>query len=122
MRTVIYDSEFMEPITVIDVPQWLFARVQNGGFNEIILAVQPKMPFPVMADPLPIKYEPVLACRLFFEAVRKDGKIMFWFCTTRDGESALLLRSVFLPGQQKEVEEERKNAFFKGLEMALFRE
>ena len=51
---------------------------------------------------------------LWFEQFVSHGEC-HWSCFTRDIENALKLRSVFLPGQQKEVQQRERDAFLKGL-------
>jgi hypothetical protein len=54
-----------------------------------------------------------------FEPIWKGQKRLMWLATTQDGETALLLRSTFLPGQQGEVERERQKAFMRGFMAAI---
>jgi len=61
--------------------------------------------------------------RLFDLHIRGGGDLLqrHWFAFTNDGENALLLRAVFLPGQYKEIQKARQEAFMHGLLEALKR-
>ena len=130
MRVVIYDREDMEPITVISLPEWgrdYLREIEQGKRG-------PEITFPVVQpmrarerdgaasqiDPTDLRKS---TCRLRFEPIWEEhaGKrrCLMWLCTTMDGETALLLKSTFLPGQQAAVNEEREKAFVGGL-MAAF--
>ncbi|KMO41158.1 hypothetical protein [Methylobacterium aquaticum] len=125
MRVVIYDAEDMEPITVIRLPDHM-----RGYLDEILDGRRgPEITFPVQ-DPLrardflaDVSSAPVQlrVVRLKFEPIRKGRGLLMWLCTTRDGETALLLKSVFLPGQQRELNHQREDAFMAGLFAALAR-
>ncbi len=116
MRTVIYDAELMEPITIVDIPPHIFAGVEHGAFRNVSIPIYPRISAAAStyAD-APIECSTPPRCQVRFEPVRRNGGVMFWLCITEDGESALLLRSVFLPGQQKELSEERREAFLRGV-------
>jgi len=118
MRVVIYDAEDMEPITVIKLDDRWVQMLKQG--REVTMAVTPLLPTSYLEEPLDWErtYQ-ISRCRLRFERIMKGDKLMMWICTTVDGESALLLRSVFLPGQQSAVADERERAFRKGLGAAL---
>lgn len=54
-----------------------------------------------------------------WEGHESKRRLLMWLCTTQDGESALLLKSTFLPGQQAAVNEVRRDAFLDGLMAAM---
>lgn len=130
MRVVIYDREDMEPITVISLPEWgrdYLREIEQGKRGpDITFAVIPPMRAgnwggaDLDASPADFRKH---TCRLRFEPIWEghEGKRrrLMWLCTTMDGETALLLKSTFLPGQQAAVNEEREKAFVSGL-MAAF--
>jgi len=130
MRVVIYDREDMEPITVISLPDWgrdYLREIEQGqrGTEVTFPVIQP-MRAGNWNSPAPAAELTDLrksTCRLRFEPIWEghDGKRrrLMWLCTTMDGETALLLRSTFLPGQQAAVNEEREKAFV-GVLMAAF--
>ena len=125
MRVVVYDAEDMEPITVIQLPGHM-----REYLNEILDGSRgPEITFPLLR---PLSAAIVLAkeppdltmapyVRLKFEPIWKGKGLLMWLCTTRDGETALLLKSVFLPGQQRELNQQREDAFMAGLFAALAR-
>jgi hypothetical protein len=130
MRVVIYDREDMEPITVITLPEWgreFLREIERGHRGpEITFPVRPPMRAVDWKEPpadVPVTDFRRFQCRIRFEPIWEgDGpkrRCLMWLCTTRDGESALLLKSTFLPGQQAAVNEERQKAFTDGL-MAAF--
>lgn len=123
MRTVIYDAEDMEPITVIDVPRQFMKEIESGKRDPILhFAVMP--PLSSAASFNPTEPPPIQEYRRFyftirFEPIWKGRKRLMWLATTMDGETALLARSIFLPGQQAAVEQERRAAFMRGIMAAM---
>jgi hypothetical protein len=117
MRVVVYDKETMEPLTVISIPGDYLSRFGRRMHFPVIQ--------PISFGPVPTEIEPINMRRWYvtldFEPIYngKDPHPMMWLCTTNDGETALLLRSVFLPGQQREVQERTRDAFLSGLAAAL---
>lgn len=130
MRVVIYDREDMEPITVITLPEWgrdYLREIEQGHrSSEITFPVMQPMRAREFSDVAshvdPIDFR-MSTCRLRFDPIwaGHEGKRrrLMWLCTTMDGETALLLKSTFLPGQQAAVNGEREKAFVSGL-MAAF--
>lgn len=123
MRVVVYDAEDMEPITVIQLPGHM-----REYLNEILDGCRgPEITFPLQrpfsAADFVAKEPPALTMALYvrlkFEPIWKGKGLLMWLCTTRDGETALLLKSVFLPGQQRELNQQREDAFMAGLFAAM---
>jgi len=117
MRVVLYADD-MEPITVIDLPPMATRYLNERGM--VRLAVQ----LPPMLSVLAAQQAPMLDdCKtvtIFAERlVRHSREHMMLF--TRDDESALLLKSAFLPGQQAEFQERERTAFARGFLEALAR-
>lgn len=123
MRTVIYDAEDMEPITVIDVPGEYLREIQAGkrGPELRFMAMRPISPADFVSDG-PIRPDvQIPIVRIRFEPIwnGRSERVLMWLATTMDGETALLLRGVFLPGQRAEVRREREDAFMKGFMTAI---
>jgi hypothetical protein len=120
MRAVVYDHEGYEPLTVIDVPQRFMREIESGKRA-------PELVFPAyepiaMMSPTPVMDAKVKTVRLRFEPVfrgsgayARGDRPFLWLCTTDDGETALLLRAAFLPGQQRELQGRVRRAFLAGL-------
>lgn len=123
MRTVIYDAEDMEPITVIDVPRQFMEEIESGKRGPVLtFAVMPRLTSGDIFDPAePPSLQETRRCyfTIRFEPIWKGRKRLMWLATTMDGETALLARSIFLPGQQAAVEQERRVAFMRGLMAAM---
>src|SRR4029079_14678508 len=109
MRVGLFDDETMEPLTVLTLPIWA---------HEILRADEP-VTFPIWTEMHgDFRMIDVPKVTLWFEQFVRHGEC-HWFCSTRDSENALKLRSVFLPGQQKEVQRRERDAFLKGLAVML---
>jgi len=118
MRVVIYDAEDMEPITVVKLPPWVIELAERG--QSVTVPVLKPITAGWANEQIDLPRTAALSqCRLKFDCIMKGNERMMWICTTMDGESALLLRSVFLPGQQSALNEERSNAFLDGLMAAM---
>ena len=110
MRVPIYCGETFEALTIIKVEQWGLKMLDDGCLFLRFAPVM-KLPLPgldqyaeaVMRD------ESLRLCTIQFERLRLRD-LNSWIGVTDDAETALLLRSVFLPGQQSEVREAEANA------------
>lgn len=117
MRAVIYTND-CEPITVIELKPWMMELLETRGCFQLPV-MEPlaiKALLPVSADPAAHRVRTV---RLHGSPVRSnEGK--GWMLSTANDEDALLLKSVFLPGQQRAVKNERAKAraegFFAGMQ------
>lgn len=114
MRAVLYSYDF-EPITVIYVPEW--ARQHMEQHQCFAMAVFERLPV------RPCDYEAPATrsyriVRIQCERLRR-GYRSHWMLFTEDEESALLLRTAFLPGQLGEVQERQREAFSKGFWAAV---
>ena len=121
MRFVVYDHDSLEPLTVVhlpgDVVRRLKTALQDGGS-------------PVLRVPLQDAGAPE-AGDVAVETSWVELCLEYWYrraiptyqpvpaIVTHQPEDALKLRAVFLPGQQKEILEERERAFAEGLRAAL---
>lgn len=106
MRTVLYDAEDGEPITVIDLKPWhmKIAREHHGHL---------RLPIYRTASVVDLELPPILQENSvdleLVETQWRDRK-NFTCAFVRRSDLALLLPSVFLPGQQKQLNDERRHA------------
>lgn len=113
MRAVIYTRDF-EPITIVHLEPWARAYLEQNG--RVVLAVNPPFATEHAPDSVPrlrswtvtINANPI---RVF------DARVLL--LTTADDETALLLTSVFLPGQQRAMREHERKAFADGVQSAF---
>lgn len=115
MRVVIYTDDF-EPITVIDLSDTAMNYLDKYG----------RVSLPVIE---PLQYTPfnsveqLQTCRvaqISSERFLRNG-VEALMLFTRDEESTMLLKSAFLPGQQKDIQIREKMAFAKGFLSVLNR-
>ena len=118
MRTVLYDDESMEAITVIDVPHWALKRLHSG--MPIRFPVIEPLRRPILAEAMFPEIGEHKLVTIWFEQFCRKG-INHWFCFTRDSENALRLRPLFLAGQQEEVQRLEQQAFLDGMIAALMK-
>ena len=110
MQAVLYTHQ-LEPITVVDIPMWLWERLAQG--QTISLAARE----PVSFEDSPC-YRPIRKVDIFGELMRRRGHETLMLFTS-DEENALLLKSEFLPGQRGELQLRERSAFAKGFMKAL---
>jgi len=112
MRVPIYCGETFEALTIIKVEKWGLEMLDDGC-RFLRFAPFIKMPPPplrsVHCSGAVMRDESVRICTIQFIRLRLTD-LKSWIGVTGDGETALLLRSVFLPGQQSEVREAEANA------------
>lgn len=116
MRAVLYTHD-MIPITVMDVPpEWMEFMKRH---NSMMLAVAPRDLdiAPDFDSWIERRYQ-VQTVRIEIEPLIRRGEI-HWMLFTADEESALLLRSAFLPGQLAEVQAKERAAFARGFFKAI---
>ena len=105
MNVVLYTNDF-EPITVLDLPQWLLEQLERQG------AVRVAVLRPVQfgdARNVPIgSVEGPQVVTIYCERLRwKDGTVKP-VLVTNDEELALTLRPEWLPGQRQRVQSYEK--------------
>lgn len=117
MRVVLYSDEDMEPITVFELSE--FATDYLNQYKRVTLPVIVPMKPPFIDDGDPaINFDVLKQVNIYAETIiRKGQKYMMLF--TQDEESALLLKSCFLPGQRSELNAVMKDEFAKGFICAL---
>lgn len=115
MRAIVFTQDF-EPITAITL---------DRGMVEYLDKTR-RLTLPVL-EPLEIEGPPVdevpyatfKTVRLTAEPFWRQGERAGFFLFTVDEANAMLLQSVLLPGQQREVREREKTAMSKGVAAAL---
>lgn len=115
MRTVLYSDEDFEPITVIDVPEWMMKMIRS---NEVVrLSIPLILPTGVYNyDPVePVSFRDV---HIFGERLRRNNQES-WLMFTKHDELAMLLKSTYLPGQRGDLAKQRKEAFVEGIVHAI---
>lgn len=115
VRAVLYTLDF-EPITVVELSQAARERLECKG--EVTLQVIEMMPLEFMRQADRINPAKTKTVRIFVEEFRRGSHSHLMLFTPND-ENALLLKSAFLPGQRKEVRDERAEAFVQGFMKAL---
>lgn len=117
-RVVLHSSVDFEPITILDLGPEIYKYLSRN--KEIMLPVyeHPRYRWVGPAEPAPERYHSV---RIRAEKIRMMEGKEFLMLLTHDEESALLLRAVFLPGQQHQLNEARREAFARGMLAAIRR-
>lgn len=114
VRVVLYAND-MEPITVLELP--LFVVEHLNRHQRVVLPVTE--PAATAHANSPVIQSPRSAAIVSERFVRHGQEHMLLF--TADEESAMLLQSVFLPGQRRALQEAEKSAFASGFLEALYR-
>ena len=117
MRVVVYTQDF-EPITVIKLDQWAVNFLHTT--ERVALTVIPVLELAPPADDEPIKMETwcVVLQAVWIHAPRRQRAGMV--LVVQDEKNALLLRSIFLPGQRRALKDAEDAAFHKGA-LTMFR-
>ena len=116
MRCVLYDYETFEPITVIALPGWAAEMLAERG--SITLPAWNSAALNYVGPGKDIEPRVLYAVHVFAEIIifhRQEVLMLF----TRDAETSLLLRSVFLSGQRAELQRREDAAFAEGVVAAL---
>lgn len=114
MHAVLYTHQ-LEPITVVDIPMWLWDRLGRG--EVIRLAVQEPISFLPASTPPPAESRTRVVSIFGEKFRRREHEALMLF--TADEENALLLQAEFLPGQRGEVRNLERSAFAGGFLKAL---
>lgn len=116
MRSVLLSDDDLEPITVIDVPEWMMAIIRNGGVAKLYVTETLSPYYEVGANPAQsVSFREV---HIFGERLRRNGR-EYWMLITRNEELALLLKNTYLPGQLGDLAKKRKEAFIQGILAAI---
>ena len=115
VRAVLYTEDF-EPITVLELPPAARALLEKLGHVQLqVLEVVTPWLEPRLGKAF---YDGPKTVRIYAELADR-GKCRHLMLFTPDDENALLLKSAFLPGQRKEVMNERADAFARGFLEAI---
>lgn len=117
MQAVLYTNDF-EPITVLDIPKWMWDRLMCG--DTVHIPVMRPFIFRSMPHISPIDCDNAIAVHITGEMMKRRGKQSLMLFTEND-EHALLLRSDFLPGQRGELQSRERGAFARGFLDALMK-
>lgn len=115
-NVVLYSAEDMEPITVIHLSPYVaeyldkHRRVTVPIWDDITRV----RPGSVVQNSM-VRTIELYACEAYVWGQEKQFEVL----VTRNDVLALLLKSTRLPGQEKAHQEERKKAFWEGVECAL---
>lgn len=108
MNVVLYTNDF-EPITVLDLPQWLLEQLEKQG--SVRVAVQQPLKVDIRKDEPwsePWMVPELKVVTIYCEKIRwKDGRVIPLLITP-DEELALMCKPEWLPGQQQAVNEYKK--------------
>lgn len=108
----------MEPITVLELQEWTIDHMEKHGRVRVAVMMPPQLTPPLPGE-APVNDPPRVVdiwCEKFYRGEQK-----LTLLTTRDDENAMLLKSVFLPGQRAALQEHERNAFARGFLEALYR-
>jgi hypothetical protein len=114
MNAVLYTHQ-LEPITVVDVPQWAWQRLAKGDAIRLVVQVQYQ---PWSDDAGTAMCPPSVT--ITGERIRRGEHESLMLFTADEGH-ALRLRADFLPGQRGELQQRERGAFAKGFLDALQR-
>ena len=116
---VLYTKE-LEPITIFKMSPWLAEHITRHWSVSIAVTEPPIYTVSRAMDSMsPMAYKII---RVDLETLcysRGRERELF---TTHDEEAAMLLKSVFLPGQLSDLQDERRKAFARGFLEGLLRE
>lgn len=115
MRAVLYSDDDFEPITVIDVPNWLMQKIRVGEHVRIEIIEPPNY---VAFNSMVPEMISIRSVYIFGEPVIRKN-VTSWFLFTKDEELAMLLKNTYLPGQVGDIAKRRKEAFVEGLVTAF---
>jgi hypothetical protein len=116
MRTVIYSDFDMEPITVVEVPEFLMERIRKH--DRVRLAVYTDLEPDLMDYTLDQYTTRMLTVDLWGEPIKRNGQKHYLIFAAND-ELALLLKNSYLPGQVGDVARREKSAYLMGFLKAL---
>lgn len=116
VRVVLYADD-LEPITVLELPAFVRDHLEQHGVVRLPVVESPGLISAPIQSP---SYQTFRTVEIWTERfVRKGQEHLMLF--TRNDENALLLRAAFLPGQRRELNDQRAQAFAQGFLDALMR-
>lgn len=116
-RAVLYTDDF-EPITVLELSRYMWSLLEETGYARLRVRMAAELKY-LMANP----NHSVVEMRdkditIKGELLRRRG-VTTMMLFTQDDETALLLKSAFLPGQLSEVQRRERRKFGEGFIAAL---
>ena len=103
MNVVLYTNDF-EPITVLELPQWLLEQLERQGSVRVAVLRPPR----TVLQSEPVNFESLEVVTIYCERLQwKDGTVKP-VLVTDDEELALTLRPEWLPGQRQRVQSYQK--------------
>ncbi|GAB3249122.1 hypothetical protein [Chitinimonas naiadis] len=115
MRAVLYTND-LEPITVVELSEFIWRMLEERGFARLAVPAPPFVIGPPTGSPDRDAYARVVTLRAL-PAMHGNARTLL--LVTGDDESALLLQAAFLPGQYGAVQERKATAFARGVFNAL---
>jgi len=114
MRAVLYTRD-LEPITVIELENYAVDYLLKFGVVKLVVSTPLKLVLCEKETPInePLKIVSISAEPFYYRSARS---VMLF---TDDEESALLLKSVFLPGQESTIQQRDRDNFAKGFFKAI---
>lgn len=111
MRAILYTHD-MEPITALTIEGWMGEYLEKNGQVNLAVLETPRFNAapPDATVPQPLCRTVCITAEVF--RYRGQRHLMLF---TRDEESAMLLRSVFLPGQRLALREAEDKAMAEGM-------
>lgn len=114
MKAVLYTHDLI-PITVLDLDPWMVQYLDQN--RQFVLAAYPPFKVDAPSDD-ELARMTLHTVRITADLIRR-GSYEAYMLFTHDEESALILKSAFLPGQLSTIndikERERARGFFQGL-------
>lgn len=112
MRIIIYDKIDHEPITAIKLSRKMMILAKERRILQFYTTQDLDIsPYKSGQPPREIRRSIVT---LRFEPIYKDKEILMWLAYADDTDAVLSLKSVFLSGQYKALNEAKKEAFVHG--------
>jgi hypothetical protein len=108
-------TEGLEPLTIVDVPEWLMERLRVGHHIQLAVPFEVSLANYLNTEPINQTFNLV---KIWGEPItRRSVRSMMLF--TRCEDNALLLESSLLPGQRKDSQRRAKEDFVKGVAYAF---
>ena len=117
MRAVIYTHD-LEPITAVNLSAWVLAHLRQHGRVRLEV-LEPVSPAPYLEKGPVYEERKVVALESVW--LRRPNGVEAPLLLTSNEAEALLLQSVFLPGQWRAVHEAEARAFAKGVRWMIER-
>lgn len=118
MRPAVLYSDDLEPITIVDLPEWAWDRLSAGEY--LVLPVPEPSRFAVHQNTPPLLEHPRVV-QIYGEMFERRG-VRSMMIFVNDEENALALRSSLLPGQRADAQRRERTAYFAGVFSTMFRQ